>query len=86
MTRYGNDNKTPASAGSQIALLLAVFVTLKLTHTIGWSWWMVISPLWVALALEVATYLAVGAALGIGRIVEWVQDLWADHRRARASS
>jgi hypothetical protein len=27
------------------SLLTIVFVTLKLTHVIGWSWWLVVSPM-----------------------------------------
>ena len=28
-------------------LLAIVFIALKLTHVINWSWWWVLSPLWV---------------------------------------
>lgn len=28
-------------------LLTVVFITLKLTHIIEWSWWWVLSPLWI---------------------------------------
>ena len=39
-----------------------VFVVLKLTGVIGWSWWWVLSPLWIVatpvlLALGVLLYL-----------------------------
>ena len=27
--------------------LFIVFLILKLTHTINWSWWWVTSPLWI---------------------------------------
>lgn len=29
-------------------LLTIVFITLKLTGVITWSWWWVLSPLWLA--------------------------------------
>lgn len=32
-------------------LLLVVFITLKLTGNIDWSWWWVLSPLWIPLAI-----------------------------------
>ena len=32
-------------------VLLAVFVALKLAKVITWSWWLVLSPLWVELGL-----------------------------------
>lgn len=34
-------------------LLTILFVALKLTHTIEWSWVWVLSPLWVAMVLFV---------------------------------
>jgi len=27
--------------------LLIIFITLKLTHEITWSWWWVLSPIWI---------------------------------------
>ena len=32
-------------------LLTVLFVALKLTDVIDWSWWWVLSPLWIGLAL-----------------------------------
>jgi len=32
-------------------LLTIVFITLKLIGTITWSWWWVLSPLWMPLAV-----------------------------------
>lgn len=28
-------------------LLTIIFVVLKLTHVINWSWWWVLAPLWI---------------------------------------
>lgn len=33
--------------------LLVVFVVLKLTNNITWSWWWVMSPLWIPAVLAV---------------------------------
>jgi hypothetical protein len=30
-----------------VGLLTIVFITLKLTNYIAWSWWWVLSPLWI---------------------------------------
>ena len=35
-------------------VLFLVFLVLKLTGNIDWSWWWVTSPLWIPLALGVA--------------------------------
>lgn len=34
-------------------LLTIVFIVLKLTGNIDWSWWWVLSPLWIPLLLFV---------------------------------
>jgi phosphoglycerol transferase MdoB-like AlkP superfamily enzyme len=44
------DNKSSNGIGFTSLLLLA-FIVLKLTHYIDWSWWWVLSPVWVPLAL-----------------------------------
>lgn len=36
-----------------VGLLTIVFITLKLTGVINWSWWWVLSPLWVSAGIGV---------------------------------
>lgn len=36
-----------------IDLLLLIFIVLKLVHVIDWSWWLVLAPLWIVLALVI---------------------------------
>lgn len=43
-------------------LLTIVFITLKLTGHIDWSWWWVLSPIWIT-ALIVMAILAVALAV-----------------------
>ena len=45
----GNNNTdTHAQGGIGFSGILAiVFITLKLTGVIDWSWWWVLSPLWL---------------------------------------
>lgn len=38
-------------------LLTIVFITLKLTSVIDWSWWWVLSPLWIPAAVILAVFL-----------------------------
>lgn len=41
-------NKTEVNGGVGFAgLLTFVFITLKLTGVIAWSWWWVVSPIWI---------------------------------------
>jgi len=34
--------------------LFVVFLILKLTHTINWSWWIITMPLWIGLGVLIA--------------------------------
>jgi|AntDeeMinimDraft_6_1070357.scaffolds.fasta_scaffold59615_1 hypothetical protein len=36
-----------------LGLMFIVFMTLKLTETIDWSWWWITAPLWAPLAVAV---------------------------------
>ena len=37
-------------------LLTVAFVVLKLTEVISWSWWWVLSPIWISLALALIIF------------------------------
>ena len=43
-------------------LLTVAFVVLKLTGYIDWSWWWVLSPLWIS-ALLIAAFLGIAVAI-----------------------
>lgn len=45
-------DNTSSSGGIGFAgLLTIVFITLKLTGYIDWSWWWVLSPIWISVIL-----------------------------------
>lgn len=47
-------------------LLFTVFLVLKLTGVIAWSWWLVTAPLWAGLAIVLVVVLlavAIGTSL-----------------------
>ena len=46
-------NDTKNTETSLTGILLIVFLVLKLTHNIDWSWWWVLSPLWVPIAMVI---------------------------------
>jgi len=64
---------TASSGGISFGGLLAiVFITLKLTGYIDWSWWWVLSPFWIPLAiffgvLIIGMFLTVITALIFGK-------------------
>ena len=52
-------NSGSSSSGiSGSSLLQVAFIVLKLTHVIDWSWWWVLSPMWISLII-VAFFIAV---------------------------
>ena len=45
-------NKETTSGGLGLSsILFIIFLILKLTNTITWSWWWVISPLWIPISI-----------------------------------
>lgn len=60
------DKKVSVQVGPNFfGLLTIMFITLKLTGYINWSWWWVLAPLWgsVALALVIMVIVLVVAFL-----------------------
>lgn len=50
--------------------LFLVFLVLKLTDTIDWSWWWVSAPLWAPLALVLAIIIMVAGGYSLKAI--WI--------------
>ena len=47
-------SKESSSSGiSFMGMLTILFITLKLTNYIDWSWWWVLSPMWLGFILAV---------------------------------
>ena len=44
-------NKITVSGGTFNLILFLVFLILKLTGTIDWSWWWITAPLWIPVGL-----------------------------------
>lgn len=59
------NNKT--SEMSFLNWLTLLFIGLKLTNFIDWSWWWVLSPIWITLALALGVIFSVGFCKGFTR-------------------
>ena len=44
------------ASNSVLDILLVVFIVLKVTGNITWSWWWVLSPIWIPLAALFAVF------------------------------
>ena len=56
--KLSNNSETMSSSSSSSGIsftgaLTVLFVGLKLTNVITWSWWWVLSPIWISLSLAV---------------------------------
>lgn len=61
-------SSSSSSSGIGLPMILfLVFLVLKLTGVIAWSWWWVTCPLWIGLAIG-GILLVVGLMLGGGAI------------------
>jgi hypothetical protein len=54
-----NNNSNSSSGIGFFGLMFLIFMTLKLTGFITWSWWWVTAPLWGGFALIVIVVLFV---------------------------
>ncbi len=48
-----NSSSTQSGGIGFVGLLTIAFVVLKLTNVIDWSWWWVLSPIWLSVSLGV---------------------------------
>ena len=48
-----NNNKSSGSGIGATSALTMIFIVLKLVGVINWSWWWVLSPLWIGIILAV---------------------------------
>ena len=55
-----NAQQVTTSSGFGLGtVLFIVFLILKLTHTIDWSWWWVTSPLWISAGFAIIVLLII---------------------------
>jgi hypothetical protein len=65
---YDERMKSGGSGVGFVGLLAVLFVGLKLTGYITWSWWWVLSPLWIPWAIVLGLFIVVGFIYGIYKI------------------
>jgi hypothetical protein len=64
MKNENQNNNTNVGGGIGFTgLLTIVFITLKLLGVINWSWWWVLSPLWISFGISLVILTAVFAVI-----------------------
>ena len=64
------DNNKVVTRSPICMILFIVFLVLKLTNVINWSWWWVTAPLWIPVSIALVLLLIAIAILGIIAIIE----------------
>jgi uncharacterized protein (DUF983 family) len=62
------DGKTSGGI-SLLGMLTILFIGLKLTHNIEWSWWWVLSPTWVPLAIILMIFMIMLVAFIVSELL-----------------
>ena len=66
-------SKSTSSSGSGsivLGMLGVLFVGLKLTGFIDWSWWWVTAPFWGGIAVALVIMMGVGVVAGIYTLIK----------------
>jgi len=72
------DNNSTATGGIGFSGLLCIaFIVLKLTHNIDWSWWWVLSPIWIPFSLVISGLIII--------LLYHVLYKWPDEKKRLAS-
>lgn len=56
-------------------LLLVAFVVLKLTGVIDWSWWWVLSPIWIMFGIAGLVFVTIYIYIAIKNIIKKRKEL-----------
>ena len=63
--------KTSTNGGiGFLGALTILFIALKLTHVIDWSWWWVLSPIWIPVAVVLGIIAIVAIVMLIVKVVK----------------
>jgi hypothetical protein len=66
-------DREKTSGGLSIGLVLfLIFLVLKLTDTIDWSWWWVTSPLWIGIVFVISIFILI---FGVSFIISLIKNL-----------
>lgn len=71
MNNEGDSTNMSANGGiGFLGALTILFIALKLTHVIDWSWWWVLSPIWIPVAVVLGIIAVVAIVMLIVKVVK----------------
>jgi membrane protein YdbS with pleckstrin-like domain len=69
-------NKTLYTGVTPMFALFLVFLVLKLTEVISWSWWWVTCPLWAWLSVGLLVLIVMFICIGVQTVLHKLTDIW----------
>lgn len=78
MATSNNNNANKSGGVGFIGLLTILFIGLKLTDHIDWSWWWVLSPIWIPFSIIFGVMGLIGI---IWLILKIISSIGVAHRR-----
>jgi len=79
------EKRVTVNAGSRFGGLLAIaFIVLKLCDVITWSWWWVLSPLWIGFAIIGVVLAVIGIIYGIAALLDYLDGRSRRKKREQA--
>ena len=63
-------SSTPSGGCGFLGLLCLLFIGLKLGNVIDWSWWWVLSPIWIPAAFAISLLVLAGIIWVIAKACE----------------
>lgn len=72
---YSNEKTTTVASGiGFLDALFLVFLVLKLTKVIDWSWWWITAPLWGQVALCAVIIVVAITILAVIKVIDIISD------------
>ena len=59
LNKYMSTDTSSSSGMGFVGLLTIVFIVLKLLDKINWSWWWVLSPIWISISAILAIFIVI---------------------------
>lgn len=76
-----SETRTVYSGPGLFTMTFIVFLVLKLTDVIDWSWWWVTAPLWIPVLIFLAILSVIGVLWFIGCVLERKEQRLRDQLR-----
>lgn len=63
------DKRVQSGGITFTGLLTCIFIALKLMNTINWSWWWVLSPLWIPIVASFIIIIVASLIIGLIELI-----------------